>query len=730
MRRALLLLICAAVPVIAQTQVAQTLDQCLTLRRHGQLQQAQGCYGRLVASSDPYLHAEGLWGVEQYKDANEAFRAAVKNNPKNAKYRVRWGMLFLERFVPAEAGGLFSEALEIDKNNSDAYLGLAKVAALEYGSKAVEYAKKAADLNPRMFEAHELLAFLALEDGNEKLAAEEADKALAISQEALDAMAIHASLDFLHDKTESPWTDRILKINPVYGDAYLTAGHFFEINRRYPECVRAYRKALDLNPRLWEGHTQLGLMLMRLGQDEEARTQLEQSYNAGYQSNETVNTLRLLDKYKDYETFKTDNTILRIHKKEADLLRPYLEPELKKIIATYEKKYQMKLDAPVQIEVYPDHDDFAVRTAGMPGLRGILGVTFEHVVAIDSPSGRPPGTYHWATTMWHEMSHVFVIQATRGRVPRWFTEGLAVYEETAASPDWGDRLDPEDIQAIQNKKLLPIAELDRGYIRPSYPTQVVVSYFQGGKTISFIVEKWGYAKVLEMIQSFAKLVPTSEVIKKDLGIEPEEFDKQFLAWLDAQTKTTVEHFADWRKDLKQMVDDSRAKKYDDVLREGSQIEGWYTDYVEPGSVYELMSDAYLAKNDKSAAQKELEKYNQVGGRSSMLVEKLAKLEEDAGDSKKAAATLNRLNYIYPEDQELHKRLGDLWLAQNNVASAIREYQALVALKPIDQAGAHYQLAKALQLANRSKEAREEVLLALEAAPGYKPAQKLLLEISQ
>ena len=51
----------------------------------------------------------------------------------------------------------------------------------------------------------------------------------------------------------------------------------------------------------------------------------------------------------------------------------------------------------MQVEVYPDHEDFAVRTMGMPGL-GALGVTFGYVVAMDSPSGRPPGTFHWAST--------------------------------------------------------------------------------------------------------------------------------------------------------------------------------------------------------------------------------------------------------------------------------------------------------------------------------------------
>ena len=143
-----------------------------------------------------------------------------------------------------------------------------------------------------------------------------------------------------------------------------------------------------------------------------------------------------------------------------------------------------------------------------------------------------------------------------------------------------------------------------------------------------------------------------------------------------------------------------------------------------------MSDAYLAKGDKASARAQLEKYSAIGGRSPLLIKRLATLEEEAGDPKKAAATLDRLNYIYPEDEELHKRLGDLLLAQKNVQGAIREYHAVVAQKPLDQAAAHYQLAKALQTANRTDEARDEVLMSLEAAPGFKPAQKLLLEISK
>jgi Flp pilus assembly protein TadD len=708
---------------------AQKLDDCRTLRHHGQLPEARTCFARLASSPDPAVRAEGLWALDQIQEANDQFREALKQHPKSVEIRVRWGRFFLERFKKDEAKGLFEEALEIKEKDAGASLGLALVAAEGYGSAAVHFATRAAELDPKMAEAHELLAYLALEDNTPERAAKEADNALAIDPESLEAMAIRASMDWLDDKKESPWMDRVLKINPIYGEAYSTAGHFFVLNRRYREGIAFYRKALELNPRLWEARAQLGVQLMRLGEEHEARQQLEQCYEAGYKSPETVNTLRLMDSYNKFNTYETSNTILKLDKKEAELLRPYIETELKRAIATYEKKYQLKLKGPVQLEVYPDHEDFAVRTMGMPGL-GALGVTFGSVVAMDSPSGRPPGTFHWASTMWHELSHVFVLQATNHRVPRWFTEGMAVYEETAAAPDWGDRLDPEAINAIEKKKLLPIAELDRGFIRPSYPAQVIVSYFQAGKICSFIAEKWGYSKLLAMIQSYAKLESTPDAIKNNLDMSTEEFDKQFLAWLEAQTKNTVEHFAEWKKQLKELVADLRAKKYDDVLREGAVIRDYYPDYVEPGSVYELMADAFEAKGDKPAARKELEKYSAVGGRSTLLIKRLAGFEEEQGEPKKAAATLDRLNYIYPEDPDLHKRLGDLWLAQNNLPGAIREYQAVLATKPLDQAGAHFELASALRKANRLDDARDQVLLALEAAPGYKPAQRLLLEISK
>jgi tetratricopeptide (TPR) repeat protein len=353
------------------------------------------------------------------------------------------------------------------------------------------------------------------------------------------------------------------------------------------------------------------------------------------------------------------------------------------------------------------------------------------VVAMDSPSGRRKGSFHWASTLWHELSHVYTLSMTRHRIPRWFTEGVAVHEETAASPEWGDRLGPEVILALKDKKLLPVATLDRGFVRQSYPGQISVSYFQGGRICDYIAEKWGYGKLLEMTADFALKKKTPDVIEGRLGVKPEEFDKQFLAWVTAQTRKTVDGFDIWRKGMKQIHEAAEAKKFEQVLRDGPALRDLYADYVEAGSIYELLADAHLAAGDKVKATAELEAYSRAGGRSPYVLKKLAALQEEAGRKREAAATLDRINLVTPTgDEELHRKLGQLYLETGNTGNAVREYSAALSSKPDDVAGSHFNLALAYRAANQLDQAREHVVQALETAPGFRPAQKLLLELSR
>ena len=113
------------------------------LRTHGQRPEATVCYETLSHSGDAYQRAEGFWGLEQYDQANEAFRVAVAQAGSKAIYRVRWGLLLHERFNNKEADDLFNEALKQDPRNAQAYLGLALVSADGSDGKAGESALKA-----------------------------------------------------------------------------------------------------------------------------------------------------------------------------------------------------------------------------------------------------------------------------------------------------------------------------------------------------------------------------------------------------------------------------------------------------------------------------------------------------------------------------------------------------------------------------------------------------------
>ncbi len=727
--QALLLALGLLLAGAASADAAAPMD-CWAMRKHGHDGEAKTCFTGLTRSADAYTRAEGFWGLEEWEQANEQFRLATQPANSPALYKVRWGMLLHERFNDGDAADLFREGLQKDDKNAAAYVGLAEVSVLSFNGKAAGYAMKAIELDPKLAEAHEVLADLALANDDQEMAAAEADKAIALESDALDAMATHAALELIANRSPDAWFAKIQAINPKYGEGYAGVAHQLELHYRYQDAVTYYRKAIEADPRLWAAHSALGIELMRLGQEQEPYKELQLSYENGYRDAATVNSLRLLDSYKNFVTTRDDATVLKLNKTESALLLPYFQAELHAILATYEKKYKMKLPGPVQVEVYPDHEDFAVRTMGMPGL-GALGVSFGLVVAMDSPSARKPGDFNWGSTLWHEMSHVFILTATDFRVPRWFTEGLAVHEEGERSPEWRDQPTPEVLAAIRDKKLLPVAKLDRGFVYPEYPTQVLVSYFQAGTICDFVKEKWGDEKLLAMVHSYAEMKTTPQAIEKDLGVAPAEFDKQYLAWIDHKYGAEAAHFDTWREKLKALVAAEKQKQYQAVLDQGPAVVAIYPEYVGDASAYELIAEAANGLGDAKTEASILTAYMHEGGQVPAMLKRLATLEEAAGKSDQSAATLERLNYVYPvKDEELHQKLGDLLFAGKQYDRAIREYNAVVASNPVDKAGAEFKLAQAYFAAGQKDKAQESVLAALETAPGYRPAQKLLLELQE
>ena len=726
------------------------LKPCDQAMDRGHRGEANGCYGRLLNSPASFLvRAEAAWALRDMHRANDLFREAVNLRPKDPYIRVRWGYLYLDTHSAAEAANLFNEALSIDKDHAPAKVGAATVLANRFEGKAHDLVEEAIEADPKLIEGYVLLAGMSIEEEDYENAEEHIAKGLEVAEELgdspLEFYTLRASLDLLQGKKDSEWTRKALEHNPTYGKIYADQAHFYVISRRYREATELLRNAIEVDPELWSAHADLGVNLMRLGAEKEGRKHFEMAYHGDAFNPKTTNWLRLLDSMKNFETssnkddvlLKTPEEleasvdkpeiILQLHSKEAEVLRPYVMELAEESVEVFANKYEFQPKQPIRIELYPDHDDFAVRTMGMPGL-GLLGVTFGYVVAMDSPSGRTPGSFHWGTTLWHELAHVFTLEATEHLVPRWYSEGISMYEEWQARPGWGERISTDFLAAMKQDKLLPIAELDKGFVRPRYQSQVAVSYFQAGLVCQLIADQWGFPKLVELLKGFSEQITTSENIDAVLGVSAEEFDKRFEDYLQEEFGALLQRLPDFRKAMKKALGAAKAKNWDDVLEPAADALDIFPDFVQAANPYVVLATAHDELGDKVAAAKYLKEYQARGGKNPHYIKKLAKWLDDLGRRAEAIEALEGLIYITPGDLEMHVQLGEWLLEEERHAEAVREFRMYLVSKPLDLAGAHFNLARAYHMMGNAEDTRRHLLSALEAAPSYRPAQKLLLEI--
>ena len=70
-------------------------------------------------------------------------------------------------------------------------------------------------------------------------------------------------------------------------------------------------------------------------------------------------------------------------------MREQAMPLAREALDTLAKRWNFEIKGPILIEMFPKHDDFAVRNLGLPGMIGALGACFGRVVTLDSPQCAP-----------------------------------------------------------------------------------------------------------------------------------------------------------------------------------------------------------------------------------------------------------------------------------------------------------------------------------------------------
>jgi tetratricopeptide (TPR) repeat protein len=714
-------------------------------RRHwrGAIDDSRLCYASLLRDETPAaIKAEAAWALKNLQQSNEWFRRAMAENPADHRSKVRWGDLFAASHQNSEAMNIYREVLDEDPGNAFALLGAARVLVDSFEDAANQFLDPlltgAVPDDGAAIGALLLVARVSLESGDYGAAAsalEQADKLIAAAGwPPLDLYALRAAADLLNGD-DGDWAEQALDFNPHYGGIYAVPAHFYVITRRYRDAIDLYQQAVDIEPGLASAHEQLGINLLRDNQVTRAREHLERAYQLDPFSPRSVNTLRLLDSLSNFRLVDDPPTldgdvpvILRLHKDEADVIAPYAIELTRRSIDVFTKRYGFALREPVIIEMYPDHEDFAVRTAGMPGL-GILGATFGYLLAMDSPSGRSPEEFQWGSVLWHELAHVFTLEATDHLVPRWYSEGISVFEEWRSGPNPGVRIPMSVYKAMQQDRFLPVAELDEGFMRPSYPDQVIVSYMQAGLVCDYIARIHGEHQLRELLEAFRSGHKTGQALRLVFGMDPDDFDTAFNTFVAAEYNEILEQLDAWARTQAAIGARLDNGDWDKVLELAGELLEIMPHYTEPDSPYLSLARAHNELDQRAAALQALETFWRVGGYDPGALKRLSDWLVEDGRDDTAIEVLHSINLVDPLDADLHGELGDLLLAAGRAEEALQEYEIAMALAPHDMATAWYRLASAQHTLGNNEASQASVLQALDVAPNFRPAQRLLLKLA-
>jgi Tfp pilus assembly protein PilF len=691
--------------------------------------------------------ARAAQALKRAQEANGLYRAAAAGG-RHPAVDTAWGTLFLETYNPAEALRSFKDALQADPQWAPAHVGIARTLADENPPAASDAANKALEIDPKLPDAHLLLAQLDLDNSRYDAARERIDRVLAVNERDLDARSLLAAIAYV--RSGRPAFDgearHVLAINPTYGELYRVAADLAARNYRFDDAVALTREAVALDPTNTRAYGDLGLHLMRTGDETGARTALDRAFQDDPFDRVTKNLLDLLDKLDKFDVVQEGSVTFKFQPDETAVLREYAVPLAHEALKTLSAKYQFTPKGPILIEIFPEHDDFAVRNLGLPGLIGALGACFGRVVTLDSPRARAPGSFSWQATLWHELAHVITLQMSNQRVPRWLTEGVSVYEEGRARPEWGRDMEVPFAMAMEKGQVLKLKDLNSGFTKPD---TIALAYFEASLLVEHIVATRGEGAIRELLLTYGAGVEGDAAIQKGLGVSIDDLQASFDKALDAR-------YASLRAALRDQPEPGREQDVAALRIAAAAKPGSYRAQLALGqalaeqgdrSAFEplekaaaLIPMAIGEGNPRAVMARLAEK---LGDHARAMAEyrawlahdhaavdparRLAELAEKAKDPETAAIAYERVVSIDPYDAQAHTGLGRIALARKDWTTATRELKAALAIGPADKAAAHTDLADAYLLAGKPADAKREALAALEIAPSFERAQDLLLK---
>jgi tetratricopeptide (TPR) repeat protein len=334
------------------------------------------------------------------------------------------------------------------------------------------------------------------------------------------------------------------------------------------------------------------------------------------------------------------------------------------------------------------------------------------------------------------------------RVPRWLTEGISEYEQKRARAEWARQMDMEFASLMNDDKVIKLRDLNAAF---TDPRKIGVAYFQGSVVVEYLVDTYGQAGLNRLLRAYGQGLDTGAALRSALDTDFDRMQSGFDQALERRFGSIRRALAgdDAEALSKKSVDELRTlvaaepRSYwpqmalGRALRMRADADGAMQAFEVAASLVPLapapraqMAQIALEKKDRTRAIAELQALLAVD------FDNLDAARDLASEMRKAAvddvarirAVNERIVALDPFDGDAHTILGRLAMDRNEPEAAMRDFKVALALRPVDLAAAHTDLAGSYFKAGRSADAKKETLAALEIAPTYPPAQELLLKL--
>ena len=683
------------------------------------------CYDVVTKQRPQYLEAyyataELALGKEDGAVAAETLR----KTPKTAVEDPRFHYLLARALASEDRAGSakeLAEALKINPRHADSLLIKAdqQIDAEQY-LEAEQTLKQVLDVNalePRAWAYRAVLAHLQGDKVGESSA----------RQKALAPWASNPEVDHLIGR----------KLSQKY---------------RFAEGAALQRQSLGMAPDYLPAKVQLCQDLLRLGDETEGWALAAEIFSKDGYNVVAYNLVTLRDRLAEFRTLEDDGFVVRMDKREAEIYGPRVLTLLRRAKKTLCEKYEVTITQPVIVEIFPQRKEFAVRTFGLPGADGLLGVCFGRVVTANSPASQGDHPSNWEAVLWHEFCHVVTLSKTHNKMPRWLSEGISVHEESREDPAWGTSLSPQFRAMILGDALTPLSRLSSAFLTPKTALDLQFAYFESSLAVDFLVERMGLPGMKGLLDDLGAGKSVNESLPHWSKMSLDQLDREFAQFArqraqkfaPAATWEEVELPADANSTAVAAWVEKHPQSFDGLRRLGARLvveQRWSEakkvlerfktlcpDYVGPDNAYLLLAVVFRQSSDPVAEHKILEELAMRDGDAITAYLRLIELDQAAGAWPGVAKNARRVLAVNPLVPTPHRKLAAASERLGSPEEALAAYRAVALLDDTDPAGVHYQLAKLLRGAGKLQEARREVLRSLEDAPRFREAHQLLLEL--